>query len=107
MSAQLSIPQLSHDLIVNSQQIKTAVLRGLGNVNQGDVAKLLSIDDSQLSRFKEGVTKFSFDQLCTLLSAINLTTVEKEGGETVTISRDEYRAMRFFAKRGIDVEQWT
>jgi len=94
--------QLDHETILNSQQLRTAILRGFYKVNQCDIAEIIKVDESTLSRFlKDGSGKLSMEQITTMLSCINLKLVEREGGETITIPVEEYDALKVFAKKGL------
>lgn len=79
------------------------ILHQIAHIRHVDLAPLIPCDPTKISKFTGGQDggSMSLEQFSNLLPALNLGLVECEGGSTVTIPRDEYKALQTLARKAL------
>lgn len=87
----------------NSQQVQSLLLKSIGNISGKTLGDLIGCDPSKISKFSAGAQggAMNLDELSNMLPALNLALVECEGGATITIPLDEYKALVTFARKAL------
>ncbi len=83
-----------------ANKTESMLLRKVAEVSQNTVAEAIGRDNSTVSRIFSHQTGIHIDELEDFLRAMNLTIIECPG-ETITISHDEYQALKFLASKGL------
>lgn len=87
-----------------TREIQSRVLRALADHGQRAVAEAAGISETRLSRWKSGDAAgggLHLSEVASALAALRLAVVDAAGGETVTVTREEYDALRTLARRAL------
>jgi hypothetical protein len=90
------------DLNVNSQQLLGRVLKSAAEKKQVVLAELLEWDKAKVSKVLSCQQSASLDDVLLLLAACDLAVIPAEGGETVCMPADRYRALLVLAGERMD-----
>ncbi|AHB08508.1 hypothetical protein U875_14165 [Pandoraea pnomenusa 3kgm] len=71
-------------------------------MTQKKVAELIGVEPTNFSRFlNNNGHSLPFAKFCELFDVLGIEAVAADDSSTVTISREEYESLRFFARKGI------
>lgn len=76
------------------------LLQRVAEVGQRSLVDALQRDPSYVSRFFSGKSGLHINELEHVFSTLGLRVIQCEG-ETVTLDKEEYEALRVLAKKGI------
>ena len=79
----------------------STLLQRFAEVGQTEVGKQTGVDNTLLNHFCKGSRGLRIDQMEPVFKALGLALVDAGEGDTVTISKVRYEALRALAKDGI------
>ena len=90
--------------VESARKIEAAILRAFADRGQRPVSEACDISESRLSRWKSGDMAgggLHLAEVVKVLAALGLVTIEADGGELVTLARDEYQALTVLARKAL------
>lgn len=89
----------------DARKIETVILRTLSERNQTETATAIGVTGARLSRWKmidsgQG-GGLHLPDVAELLATIGLAVVDTNNADLITLSRDEYNALRTLARRSL------
>lgn len=84
-------------------RLETLVLNRVAPMTQKKVAEDIGVEPTNFSRFLSNKGhSLPFAKFCELFDVLGIEAVASDDDSTVTISREEYESLRFFARKGIE-----
>jgi hypothetical protein len=77
------------------------LLQRFAVVGQTEVERQSGVDNTLLSKFVKGERGLRIDQIEPVLKALGLALIEAGEGDTITVSKIRYEALRALARDGI------
>lgn len=85
-----------------NSSLQTRLLQAIASRHQVVVASESNIDKYAIHRITSGERGVKLEELEMFLSALGMAVIECENGETVTIPKAKYDALRTLAREGLE-----